>query len=171
MTQAKVLRKIGRYRRRMLDRRRPMWRRAGGIGGLVALPGPEAEQALFEGLADPDPRVRFMVAVAMSHRDPPVAPERVVTRLRELQGRPHAGEYRAPDACELIELGLEEWSGLPAVDIAIAGLRDGDATQRRCAVEILRSRHDSRADAALAQAVDDDDAVVRARAREAIDER
>lgn len=159
---------VPRLRRALL---RPWWPtplRAGAVGGLKATLGPEAQQALLDGLAVRNATVHSLVVLALNEREPPVAVETVVQAARAAHGRPVPDPYRPPDALEVSELDLHFLRRLPLVEIARVGLSSSDLRHRQAAVEVLRSVRDNEVAGMLNRAQADSDATVRSLAAEAL---
>jgi HEAT repeat protein len=132
------------------------------------MPEHEAEQALIDGLADPDPTVRMMVILALDRRDPAVSVERIVQELRARHGQSVPDPYRSPDATETVELGLDGWQRLPLVMVAREALASVEAQSRHDAVRILAQLDDPEATELLSAVLDDPDPDMRQLASEAL---
>ena len=159
---------IQRLRRALL---RPWWPtplRVGAIGALKAIPGPEAERALLDGLGVASPTVRGVVVLALNLREPPVPVETIVQAARTARRGPVPDPYRPPDVLEITELDLHQLGRLPLVEIAREGLASPVAAQRVAAVEVLQFAQDDAATAVLREARADPDTTISARAADAL---
>jgi HEAT repeat protein len=132
------------------------------------MPEPEAEQALIDGLGDPDPTVRMMVILALDRRDPAVSVQRIVQKVRARHGQSVPDPYRPPDATETVELGLDGWQRLPLVTVAREALASVEAQSRHDAVRILAQLDDPEATELLSAVLDDPDPDMRQLASEAL---
>jgi len=146
---------------------RRRWRRVkaalflAAVGQRHAGRSRRAEPALMQALSDDSLFVRSFAANALIAIDRERPPEPLIERLRAAAGREGSGGAAAPDAEEIVELGLMSLRSLPLVEHFSEWLRSPDSARRWQGAIVLGGSGDERAIEPLARALVHDDGRVR----------
>ena len=115
----------------------------------------------MEALSDDSEFVRLRAVNALISIDADRAAEPLIERLRAAAGRGGSEGAAAPDAEEIVELGLMGLRSLPLVEFFSEWLRSPDEGRRWQAAIVLGGSGDERAIEPLARALVDDEGHVR----------
>jgi HEAT repeat protein len=140
--------------------------KAAALLGAVVIDEPEvaarAEPGLSDALGDDNRFVRVAAANALINIDRRRPPGPLVDRLRAAEGGgPREG---APDADEVVRLGLQRLRSLPLFDLFAPWMASPDPVRRSLAAKILGDSGDERAAELLVDATVDPDTHVAATA-------